>query len=98
MSDGDQSFRGPWNEGQGPWAKGEKWQLIKEPVEAVKKTNGLSDIEFKDADKAEEVIEKMNRELSEIRREEIRSSTTKGPQEWQTFANPGIVPKITNDK
>jgi Mn-containing catalase len=32
MSDG-QSFRGPWNQGQGPWPQGMEWQYVERPTE-----------------------------------------------------------------
>jgi Mn-containing catalase len=32
MSDG-QSFRGPWNEGQGPWPQGVQWRYVERPVD-----------------------------------------------------------------
>ena len=32
MSDGGQSFRGPWNEGQGPWPQGVQWRYVEQPV------------------------------------------------------------------
>lgn len=32
MSDG-QSFRGPWNEGQGPWPPGMEWRYVERPTE-----------------------------------------------------------------
>lgn len=31
MSNGAGSVRGPWNEGQGPWPKGMKWEYVEKP-------------------------------------------------------------------
>ncbi|MGV0715046.1 manganese catalase family protein [Mycolicibacterium sp. XJ662] len=33
MSDGAGSVRGPWNEGQGPWPEGMKWDYVEKPQE-----------------------------------------------------------------
>lgn len=33
MSDGADSVRGPWNEGQGPWPEGMQWQYVEKPTE-----------------------------------------------------------------
>jgi Mn-containing catalase len=34
MSDGaDESIRGPWNQGQGPWPKGMEWEYVDKPLE-----------------------------------------------------------------
>lgn len=33
MSDGAPSFRGPWNEGQGPWPEKIAWRYVEQPVE-----------------------------------------------------------------
>jgi Mn-containing catalase len=31
MSNGSESVRGPWNEGQGPWPEGMEWEYIEDP-------------------------------------------------------------------
>src|SRR5215213_4311370 len=41
MSDGE-NMRGPWNQGQGPWPKGEAWEYIENPVQQVAATQGQS--------------------------------------------------------
>ena len=33
MSNGDGDVRGPWNQGQGPWPEGMKWQYVQNPAE-----------------------------------------------------------------
>jgi Mn-containing catalase len=33
MSNGGDSVRGPWNEGQGPWPEGIEWEYIEKPEE-----------------------------------------------------------------
>jgi Mn-containing catalase len=33
MSDGAPSYRGPWNEGQGPWPENVAWQYVEQPFE-----------------------------------------------------------------
>ncbi|WP_068159296.1 manganese catalase family protein [Rhodococcus phenolicus] len=33
MSDGADSVRGPWNEGQGPWPQGMEWEYVEAPTE-----------------------------------------------------------------
>ncbi len=33
MSDGKESVRGPWNQGQGPWPQGMEWEYVENPVE-----------------------------------------------------------------
>jgi Mn-containing catalase len=32
MSDGSDSVRGPWNEGQGPWPEGTEWRYVETPT------------------------------------------------------------------
>lgn len=32
MSDGHESARGPWNEGQGPWSAGVEWRYVDNPA------------------------------------------------------------------
>jgi Mn-containing catalase len=33
MSNGGESVRGPWNQGQGPWPKGMEWEYVEKPEE-----------------------------------------------------------------
>ena len=32
MSDGADSARGPWNQGQGPWPEGMEWRYVEDPT------------------------------------------------------------------
>lgn len=32
MSNGDESVRGPWNQGHGPWPKGMEWKYVENPT------------------------------------------------------------------
>lgn len=34
MSNGGESVRGPWNEGQGPWPEGMEWEYVEDPTGA----------------------------------------------------------------
>lgn len=39
MSNGDGDVRGPWNQGQGPWPEGMKWEYVKDPEKQWLTTN-----------------------------------------------------------
>ena len=82
MSDGA-SARGPWNQGQGTWAKGE-WTYVEDPVSTVRETNGLT--EFKqtapEGNKEHAAIEK---KLGKERYSEISKAVPKGTNQWSAY-------------
>ena len=81
MSNGN-SFRGPWNEGQSP-EFGETWQYIEDPITHVLQTNGLTTLEPTGTQRTPEVINELNKQLSEERSTEVNSATGSG--EWHPY-------------
>lgn len=84
MSDGE-SVRGPWNEGLSSQLA-EQWQYVANPVEQVKDTQGLTDLEPEGTERTPESVAAADRDLSEIRSEEV-ISTTVGKQQWSNYRN-----------
>jgi Mn-containing catalase len=82
MSDG-QTVRGPWNEGEMP-GMGLNFEYIADPVSYVKETQGLSS-ENQDFDKQMEATEKLNKKLSEVKSEEVKSADPEGVAQWSTY-------------
>lgn len=83
MSNGEE-FRGPWNEGKSP-ELGESWEYIADPLEHVKKTNGMSDGEVTGTSRTIKESEKMSKELSEKRSAEIKKAWGKNPSQWSNY-------------
>lgn len=90
MSDGV-SARGPWNEGQGPWPKGDRWIYVENPVMAVDQTRGLIDQPIEGTKRTPQDIEKKNHELSEKRSKEVKMAMApSGKQmQWSEYGNGG---------
>lgn len=84
MSDGA-SARGPWNEGQGPWPKGEQWQYVDEPRETVVETNGLVDQPISGTRKTHEDVSELERELSRVRSEEVKAAVPLRGNQWSDY-------------
>ena len=84
MSNGA-SARGPWNEGQGPWPKGETWEYVDEPGEQVIETNGLVDQPIAGTKKSHEDCSELERELSRIRSQEVKSAVPAGRNQWSDY-------------
>jgi Mn-containing catalase len=84
MSNGA-SARGPWNEGQGPWPKGEKWEYVDEPSDQVIETNGLVDQPIAGTKKTHEDASELERELSRVRSEEIKAAVPTGQNQWSDY-------------
>lgn len=80
MSDGTE-VKGPWNEGSSTQL-GEEWQCINEPVECIRETMGLQEMEPTGTDRTEETVQQMDRQLREERSEEINQAVPKGENQW----------------
>ncbi|HET8860056.1 manganese catalase family protein [Marivirga sp.] len=73
MSKGGDS-KGPWNQGKSP-EMGEEWQVIDNPLEHVRKTNGLLDEEIKGTKRTEDSVQKDNKALSAERKAQVDKAT-----------------------
>lgn len=82
MSDGE-IFRGPWNEGVSTQL-GEEWQYVGNPLEKVRETEGLSDVEPEGTSRTLKDVEEKDRQLSEQRSGEVNSATL-GVNQWSNY-------------
>lgn len=85
MSKGEDA-RGPWNEGTSTQLK-EEWQYIDEPLEEVRRTNGLVDREPEGTDRTEKEVEKMDEQLAKERSQEILSATPQKDMSWCDYSS-----------
>jgi len=93
MSSGN-DYRGAWNEGASTRLN-ETYQFIDDPVEHVMKTNGLTEQKIAGTDRTAAKVKKMDKELSQLRSEEIKAATNKGEQQWSdAFAQNGTTDKV----
>ena len=74
-------FRGPWNEGPST-ELGETYQYIEDPIKHVLETNGLRDQKIEGSDRTEKSVQKLNREMSDIRSEQVNSTSPIKNMEW----------------
>jgi len=79
----ENSFKGPWNQGEMP-GMGKDWELIEDPKNFVKETEGLS---FLEDDKEAEIREaqESNVKLSEERSTEVNSAEPDGLAQWSDY-------------
>lgn len=82
MSDGA-SARGPWNEGVGPWKDGQQWQFVPDPIQAVRQTNGLT--ELKPSGPSREEAEEKDKKMSQQRSEEVLRALPEGQNQWSAY-------------
>ncbi|HET6556743.1 MAG TPA: manganese catalase family protein [Prolixibacteraceae bacterium] len=82
MSQGE-DFKGPWNEGKSP-EFGEEWKYIDDPIEHVRKTDGLLREQTEGSMRTEKSVQKSNRLLSAERKGQIEESmtTVNGEMSW----------------
>ncbi len=86
MSNGT-DVRGPWNQGQGPWGKGEQWEYIADPLRYVVESQGLVDEPIRGTQQTQSEVEKKNRQLSKRRSEEVLSAGAGGGEmAWSEYA------------
>ncbi|MNK01903.1 putative manganese catalase [compost metagenome] len=74
MSDGN-NFSGPWNEGKSPEMK-EEWQVIENPIEHIKETDGLLNEKAKGTDRTDKTVQEVNKALSAERKNEVDKATS----------------------
>ncbi|HBL60422.1 MAG TPA: manganese catalase [Cyanobacteria bacterium UBA8803] len=84
MSNGA-SIRGPWNQGQGPWDAGEKWEYIENPYQHVVETQGLIEEPIKGSKHTPEEIERLNQDMSLRRSQEAKSGVGSGSNQWSVY-------------
>jgi Mn-containing catalase len=77
------TVRGPWNEGEIP-GMGKNWEYIEEPIAYVSETDGLSKQE-KEMEKPLADAEKLNKKMSEVKSEEVKSTEPKGVAQWSDY-------------
>ncbi|MBV8817441.1 MAG: manganese catalase family protein [Acidobacteriaceae bacterium] len=85
LSNGE-AIRGPWNQGQGPWQKGEQWVYVDDPISHVRTTQGLKDQPVEGTSKSMQDVQTLDQQLSEQRSQEIKQSTPSGGAEWYSYS------------
>lgn len=81
LSDGG-DVRGPWNQGQGPWPKGEEWVYFHDPIAQVRETHGQKEQPPAGTKTSAELLDQMAKALGKQRSSEIKSATSTGEQSW----------------
>ena len=97
MSKGE-DFKGPWNEGKSPEMK-EEWQVINNPVEHVRETNGLLNEKAQGATRTEKSVQEDNQALSAERKAEVDEATLpkNGIMSWSVYED-GLKAKSYESK
>jgi Mn-containing catalase len=85
--DGKTPVRGPWNEGQGPWPKGEKWVDIADPITHARQTNGLVDQKVEGDSLTVDEAQKMSKQRSKMRSDEVKAGMkANNPMQWSEYS------------
>ena len=79
------SARGPWNEGQGTWGPGESWEYVDDPLQHVVQTQGETRHEVHGNNRSLDEVDKMDREMSKRRSEEVKTATPTGSNQWSAY-------------
>ena len=80
LSNGN-DFRGPWNEGPST-ELGETYQYIDDPIKHVMETNGMVNQEINGSDRTETSVRKLNRNMSDIRSQQVNSTSPMENMQW----------------
>ena len=80
-----ESVRGPWNEGTMPETDKE-WIYVEDPIAHVKETEGLTAKE-KGMDEKLAETEKLNKQMSELKSEEVNSAQPEGVAQWSDYSS-----------
>jgi len=80
----EKSVRGPWNEGEMP-DLGKNWEYVEKPLEHIKETKGLTDLEDPKTDELEET-DALDQEMSQLRSKEVKAAEPDGVASWSDFS------------
>ena len=81
MSTGN-DFTGPWNSGETS-KMSETYQYIEDPIQYVMESNGLLDRQPQGTNRTKEVVDQMDRDMSELKSREVNmAAPVKGEQQW----------------
>lgn len=83
MSNGS-DVRGPWNEGNSPQLD-EKWQYIKDPIEHVRATHGLTDVSPRGTQRTEETVQQHNKNMADLRASEVKGTSKTMDIQWNQY-------------
>lgn len=76
-----EDVRGPWNEGISTQFQ-EEWQYVENPIEKVRETDGLREVEPEGTERTEEMVKKADQKLAKERSKEILSATPEEKLQW----------------
>lgn len=76
-----EDVRGPWNEGTSTQFQ-EEWQYVENPIEKVRETDGLREVEPEGTERTEEMVKKADQKLAKERSKEILSATPEEKLQW----------------
>jgi Mn-containing catalase len=79
----DKSVRGPWNKGEMP-DMGKEWEYIEDPLQHIKATQGLSELEDPMEDELAET-EALNLKFSDEKSAEVIKAEPKGTAQWSDY-------------
>lgn len=88
MSNGE-SARGPWNQGNGPWPRGEEWVYIEDPLQQVAQTDGLKQQQPEGHRRSQEQIEQADHALSKRRSQVVSAAMPPGELQWSAYNGAG---------
>lgn len=89
MSHGE-DFRGPWNEGSGPWPEGEEWEYVDDPVAQIEETTGQDEKVPTGHDRDEKAMKKLEKQLAKERGREAKANST---TQWSTYDDGEVAKK-----
>jgi len=81
-------YQGPWNEGKSSQL-GETFQFINDPIEHVLDSNGLRDQQAEGTHRTDKTVMTMNKELSQLRSDEIKTASPMKDMQWDKASRSG---------
>lgn len=90
--------RGPWNEGQGPWGRGESWEYIDDPIRQVIETQGQLKKAVAGTAQTPEQAQQKAQALGKKRSQEVKAAVSTGVNQWSSYPQSNLAsPRIAED-
>jgi Mn-containing catalase len=87
LSNGQESARGPWNEGQGPWPEGQEWEYIEDPVGQVSETQGQVTKSAAPSTPSDKEVHALEQQMSRQRSAEVKEAVPTEGNQWSAYGN-----------
>jgi Mn-containing catalase len=89
------SARGPWNQEQGPWGKGQSWDYVEDPLQGITQTDGLIHLPIRGTNETMQEAEQYSKQLGKKRKDEVDRMVPSGYNQWSAYPQKSLESPVS---